>query len=503
MPSLVLTVFGPERPTALVLLSVLGAMCASVALAGAGAAIWTRRPGSQDVVFGDLMLWGLLRRLRAERRLAQARELLGAEGAAGGQALTREELCETLGRLSALLEARDSYTHGHSRRVGRHAERIARELGLPSDQIAKVRVAAALHDVGKLHTPIEVLRKPDRLTDEEFAVIKRHPVDGAEMVAEVGDPEITAMVRHHHERLDGRGYPDGLSGDEIPLGARIIAVADTFDAITSSRPYRSATQHKKALDVLSKEAGSQLDADAVAAFMRYYSGKRSIAWLTVVVAAPQRLGSSLAGIFEGAAAAPLGQGALATGLAALAGATLGGPPELARADADTRPPALAREHVAAHHTRDGGDAADDVEHGSQRRAVRRGAERRDKGRQAGRHRERRARNPGGSPGGADDGAGGGSTSPESSAPGDGTQPGGSQTPPAESQPGGGGGGAGGTTPAPPPPDDSSPGLEVPDVQVPDVQGPDVDVPVVGTPEIDVPQVDVPGAKLPDVKIPSL
>src|SRR5919202_905001 len=109
LPSLAVTVFGPERPMALALLSVVGAMGASVALASAGAAFWTRRPGSQDVVFGDLMVWGLLRRLRAERRLEQARELLGAEGAAGGQALTREELCETLRKLSALLEARDSY----------------------------------------------------------------------------------------------------------------------------------------------------------------------------------------------------------------------------------------------------------------------------------------------------------------------------------------------------------------------------------------------------------
>ena len=162
--------------------------------------------------------------------------------------------------LSALLEARDSFTYGHSQRVTRHAERIATEMGLPAAEVAQVRTAAALHDVGKLHTPRDILNKPGRLTDEEFAVIRNHPGDGAEMSTSVGDPVITAMIRHHHERLDGAGYPDGLAGEAIPLGARIIAVADTFDAMTSNRAYRRAASHKRALDVLRAEAGKQLDA---------------------------------------------------------------------------------------------------------------------------------------------------------------------------------------------------------------------------------------------------
>jgi HD domain len=124
-------------------------------------------------------------------------------------------------------------------------------------------------------------------------VMKRHAADGADMLAEVGDPEIEAMVRHHHERIDGRGYPDGLRGSEIPLGARIIAVADTFDAITSWRPYRAVSTQKKALDVLSKEAGSQLDGAAVAAFRHRYSARRSVAWFAFVAAAPQRLFAAL------------------------------------------------------------------------------------------------------------------------------------------------------------------------------------------------------------------
>ncbi len=107
-----------------------------------------------------------------------------------------------------------------------------------------------MHDVGKVETPTAVLHKAGRLSDEEFDIVKRHPVDGADMVATLDDDELTAIVRHHHERLDGTGYPDGLAGDEIPLGARILAVADTFDAITSTRPYRQANPHKKALDIL-------------------------------------------------------------------------------------------------------------------------------------------------------------------------------------------------------------------------------------------------------------
>jgi hypothetical protein len=179
-----------------------------------------------------------------------------------------------------------------------------------------------VHDVGKIKTPREVLTKPGRLDDSEFETVKHHPVDGAAMVRNLGDAEITAMVRHHHERLDGTGYPDRLAGEEIPLGARIIAVADTFDAMTSSRPYRAACRHKKALDVLAKEAGAQLDPAPVAAFMRYYSGKRSVGWTSLAAAAPQRLGAWLGGVFIAAglgwtAPAAVGAALAAVGLVAL------------------------------------------------------------------------------------------------------------------------------------------------------------------------------------------
>jgi putative nucleotidyltransferase with HDIG domain len=297
------------------------AVVLSMALAAVGSVWWARRPASRDIVFADLMLWGWLRRVRTERRLASARGLLGRSAD-----LDPARKAALLERLSSAIESRDLYTHGHSRRVTRHSYRIARRMGLTAADAARVRTAAALHDVGKMGTPREVLNKPGRLSDEEFATIKRHPVDGARMVEALGDEELTAMVRHHHERLDGGGYPDGLIGGAIPLGARVIAVADTFDALTSNRPYRTGCSHKKALDILRAEAGSQLDPDVVVAFLSYYSGRRALPWWSAVAEAPGRLATwALSGI-QGATAAPLGGGATSVGAAFLVGATLAGSP---------------------------------------------------------------------------------------------------------------------------------------------------------------------------------
>ena len=172
---------------------------------------------------------------------------------------------------------------------------IARGMGLPSEEVARVRAAAAVHDVGKLRTPKEILNKPGRLTNEEFDAIKRHSVDGAEMVAPLGDPALTVIVRHHHERLDGAGYPDHLAGDQIPLGARIVAVADTFDAVTSTRAYRGAARHREAIAILRHEAGTQLDPAAVRAFLSYYSGNRPALMWAMTVAGTRRVVSRPAG----------------------------------------------------------------------------------------------------------------------------------------------------------------------------------------------------------------
>jgi putative nucleotidyltransferase with HDIG domain len=283
LPAYVASVVMPAHSALQIVGSLLVALVVSMAAARLGAAVWMRHPLASDVVFADLMAWEWLRRLWLERRLARTQRRLSSGGGAP------HERAETLRRLARLLEARDAYTHGHSQRVARHALRIARALHLPRADAAKIWTAATLHDIGKIRTPREILSKPGRLTDAEFDVIKRHPVDGAAMLGPMGDPEIVAIVRSHHERLDGAGYPDGLAATDIPLGARIIAVADTFDALTSTRSYRSAASHKRALDILRKEAGAQLDDAAVAAFLQTYSGRRPAAWSATLALGPQRL----------------------------------------------------------------------------------------------------------------------------------------------------------------------------------------------------------------------
>jgi putative nucleotidyltransferase with HDIG domain len=277
-----------------IVLGMLAGIALSLAISTLGAVWWERRRAARDVLFGDLMLWGWIRRWRAERTLASALRVLGLAGPRASAELGAKRKAEVLEHLAVALEARDAYTHGHSRRVARHATMIAKRMGLEADEVAKVRTAATLHDVGKINTPTAVLHKPGRLTDEEFAVIRRHPVDGAAMVATLGDEQITAIIRHHHERLDGRGYPDRLSAEQIPLGARIIAVADTFDAITSERPYRAANPHKRAIDILHQEAGAQLDPRAVRAFGSNYFARRPLAVWAAATNVPARLIPGLA-----------------------------------------------------------------------------------------------------------------------------------------------------------------------------------------------------------------
>ena len=502
LPSLVLTLAGPEGPAWVVLLSVLAAMAASLGFAAAGSAIWMRHPGSQDAVFGDLMLWGWLRKYRAERRLAEARALLQGGSAAaldGADAETRRDLLE---KLSAALEARDAYTHGHSKRVARHSERIARELGLPQELVAKVRIAAAVHDVGKIKTPREVLTKPGRLDDWEFEIIKQHPVDSAAMVRDLGDAEITAMVRHHHERLDGTGYPDRLAGQEIPLGARIIAVADTFDAMTSSRPYRAACRHKKALDVLAKEAGAQLDPAPVAAFMRYYSGKRSVGWTALAAAAPQRLGGWLGGALQnvGAGIAPAVQGLAAVGAAAAIGAGLGGRVE--STSAKVAPQQLVQAAEASDPGRPNSENRGAANGATDRRAPGAADDRRPRERRGRAERDRANgtdRTRGGDRSGGNEGGGRG----EVGSGGDGGGSGGGTGSPGV---GGGGGspGAGGESTTPPGSgggtDDSEPSITLPDVEVPRVEVPSVEVGPITTPEVETPPVEVPKVEVPSVEL---
>ena len=244
----------------------------------AGSAYWMRRRRAGDVLFSDLLVWGWLRRVYVERQIARVIPVLGQLGSSEpGE--SAEQRVRLLKQLAIALDAKDPYLNGHSRRVARYATGTAHRMGLLGEQAVGVQTAAAIHDVGKLHTPPEILGKAGRLTDAEVAIMRRHADDGAAMVAGLGDSGLEAIVRHHHERFDGTGYPSGLKGAQIPLGARIIAVADTFDAITSDRPYRPGLAHKQALDVLATEAGHQFDPVPVRAFIAYYSGRRgSVLW---------------------------------------------------------------------------------------------------------------------------------------------------------------------------------------------------------------------------------
>lgn len=168
------------------------------------------------------------------------------------------------------LVARDAYTSRHSTRVGRYAVAIARELGLSAAEQREIALAAALHDVGKIGVPDGVLGKDGRLSAEEIAHVQTHPVLGELILRPLlrDHPTVLAVVRSHHERMDGQGYPERLRGDQIPLAARIVAVADTFDAMTSARPYRAAISVREAALELLSSAGTQLDGECVHAFLR-------------------------------------------------------------------------------------------------------------------------------------------------------------------------------------------------------------------------------------------
>jgi diguanylate cyclase (GGDEF)-like protein len=169
--------------------------------------------------------------------------------------------------LAKAVDARDAYTGSHSERVGELAARIATRLGVDADEVELTRLAGSLHDLGKLAIPEEILRKPGPLTDGERLVLERHPQIGFRMLESLGVDPVADWVLHHHERWDGAGYPDGIPGEQIPLGARILFVADAYDAMTSDRVYRSRLSHADALAELERCAGTQFDPEIVAAFV--------------------------------------------------------------------------------------------------------------------------------------------------------------------------------------------------------------------------------------------
>ena len=178
----------------------------------------------------------------------------------------------SLTALSAAIEARDPYAKGHSSRVTVFAQAMARALRLDKERISVLRLGALLHDVGKLVVPSAVLLKRGPLTDEELGLMRRHPAAGARMLRSLGAPEtILPLVLHHHERWDGAGYPTGRRGDDIPLEARVLCIADSFDAMTSTRPYRASWTPDEALEELERCAGTQFDPDLVSAFAKAWA----------------------------------------------------------------------------------------------------------------------------------------------------------------------------------------------------------------------------------------
>lgn len=176
---------------------------------------------------------------------------------------------ETVSAASTAIDARDTYTAGHSKRVADIACKISRELEYNDSQIKCIELAALFHDIGKIGVPDNILNKPGKLDDEEFEKIKIHSLLGYNILKNIEflSAALPAIL-YHHERPDGKGYPEGLKGDEIPIEAAIIAIADTYDAMTSDRPYRKALSHEFAIEEMKKKSGIQFNKEVVDAFIR-------------------------------------------------------------------------------------------------------------------------------------------------------------------------------------------------------------------------------------------
>ncbi len=185
------------------------------------------------------------------------------------QIISQNHLMELANSLAGAIDAKDPYTKGHSTSVSRYSEALARAINLPEDEVQRITLGALLHDVGKIGIPENVLKKPGKLEDDEWEIMKQHPVIGAEKVLMPNEAlrDLIPMVKYHHEHIDGSGYPEKLKGEEIPLSARIVAVADAFHALISDRPYRKGLGVEKACEILKDGAGKFWDKDLVRHFI--------------------------------------------------------------------------------------------------------------------------------------------------------------------------------------------------------------------------------------------
>lgn len=177
---------------------------------------------------------------------------------------------DTVRAFAAAIDIKDKYTQGHSERVGKYSEIIARELGWPEEEVEGIAIAGYLHDIGKLIVERDIINAPYKIDAKASSELNRHPSAGFEILAPIHHPyaDIPLMAKYHHERIDGRGYPDGLSGDQIPFGAKIVALADSFDAMTTDRPYKTRRSFEDVIEDFRRNTGKQFDCMVVLALCR-------------------------------------------------------------------------------------------------------------------------------------------------------------------------------------------------------------------------------------------
>lgn len=237
--------------------------------------------GAVDFVTKPYQRNELLARVRTHLELTRLRNRLEYQVEERTAALRESEkklrasLLDSIAALASMVEMRDPYTAGHQRRVAQLAVAIARELRLPDEEVKGIHLASVVHDVGKIQVPAEILSKPGRLNELEYRIIQGHSESGYEILKAIDFPwPIAQIVRQHHERRDGTGYPDALRGDQILRSARIIAVADVVEAMVSHRPYRAALGVDAALEEISRNKDTKYDPDAVDACCRLFQEQR-------------------------------------------------------------------------------------------------------------------------------------------------------------------------------------------------------------------------------------
>lgn len=222
-----------------------------------------RAMGSEELIYKPIKTRVLISVIHS--RLNRAKELKSL--------YTTSTLLSTIEVMANAIESRDTYTGGHVRRVRKYSENLARVLGWPIAKVQDAKLAAILHDIGKIIIPDSILNKTDPLNNEEWRMVKNHTVEGEKLIAPlaIDNGNLTAItegVRYHHEKYDGSGYPDGLAGEKIPPIARLLAIADAYDAMTSDRPYRKGMSPNKALQIIENDKGKHFDPDMATAFIK-------------------------------------------------------------------------------------------------------------------------------------------------------------------------------------------------------------------------------------------